>query len=240
MLTLLASTAGEPPASSAGREDDSQPYWSVEGGIVCVLSDDGRCVTDGPGDYMSSESCSVTAQQDFLLVSAYYDVENDYDWLAVNGVPYPRPRFWRGPDGIRLHSGDVLSWHSDYSDNRRGWKVCANRAEWTEVRSSYFGSFTFPWYAIPLPILIMAAFVINSTSRKRRRDAIEAQLRGPQGRGVALASFHQGARAQSMPAAVPQIATGVPTVAAVAAEITIADELQTLAQVREWTCHDLT
>jgi len=233
MLTLLASTTGEPPASSGGREGDGQPYWSVAGGVVCVLSDDGRCVTDGPGDYMNSESCSVIAQRDFLLVSASYDVENDYDWLAVNGVPYPRPRFWRGPDGITLHTGDVLSWHSDSTINRRGWKVCANHAEWTEVRTSYFGSFTFPWYAIPLPILIMAAFFINSTTRKRRRDAIEAELRGPQGRGVALASFpnHQCARAQSMPAAVPQIATGVPTVAAVAAEITIADELQKLAQM---------
>ena len=40
-----------------------QTYWTIaQTGTPCEISTDGRCVTDGAGNYESNEQCTMTAQ----------------------------------------------------------------------------------------------------------------------------------------------------------------------------------
>ena len=68
-----------PPVSLSS----SGQIWSVtHGGTYCQL-ESGWCVTDGPGDYGSSEFCVMKAEASLVATATYYDVETGYDYIKI-------------------------------------------------------------------------------------------------------------------------------------------------------------
>ena len=85
----------------------------------CFLVDGGRCVTDGLGNYLSNEQCTVRATAPLTLTTSEWDVENFYDKLIIHGHEYSS----NGPNGLQLSVGDTIEWRSDGSVEFGGFKV---------------------------------------------------------------------------------------------------------------------
>ena len=76
------------------------------------------------GNYGQSESCSVTVQSVLpgeALYSAAFNTESDYDKLVVKEVEYSGTS---GPSNITLSVNDNITWSSDSTRSRSGFKVC--------------------------------------------------------------------------------------------------------------------
>jgi len=92
--------------------------WTVTG-TGCTLIDNCIQSTNHPGNYGNNEECTITVQDVSLTVDAF-NTESRYDFLTMSdGAAYSGTS---GPsDGT--YSG-VISWASDYSVVRSGWKLC--------------------------------------------------------------------------------------------------------------------
>ena len=144
--------------------EDASSYWRVAGD--CELSDLGRCVTDGPGDYGNSERCTAFAVDDFYIFTALFDLEPTHDWVSIGGREYTSNVGGRGPNGVHMNPGDRLEWYSDSSIRDRGWKICAEYADWEGGSSftSFFRNFDFPFWIVPFPFLIFAVLIHMCTA----------------------------------------------------------------------------
>ena len=99
------------------------PFWQVvSGSEFCHITDNGRCVTDGQGQYGNQESCRVMALRPLSLTTTQYSVEGD-DYLTVGGVLFDSGY---GPQGMKLSAGSELVWTTDGSFVRDGFTVCAS------------------------------------------------------------------------------------------------------------------
>jgi len=113
----------QPPTSTPAPSPTppgSIATWAVESGSC---TQDGPCISSPsfPGDYSDDQSCviSVPAGMGPISVEAF-DTEAHYDTLTVNGEEY-HGHF--SPEGITPASD--ITWSSDYSKTRPGWKICA-------------------------------------------------------------------------------------------------------------------
>jgi len=91
--------------------------WELSGS-GCTM--DGDCISslNYPGNYGNNEACNVQLYDVSLRFDAF-NTESRYDYLRVGGTGYSGTS---GPaDGS--YSGS-MSWASDYSVTRSGWKVC--------------------------------------------------------------------------------------------------------------------
>ena len=101
-------------------------YWQVvSGSEFCHITDNGRCVTDGQGQYGNQESCRVMALRPLSLTTTQYSVEYNYDHLTVGGVRFDNGH---GPQGMKLPAGSDLVWKTDGSAVGAGFTVCASPA----------------------------------------------------------------------------------------------------------------
>ena len=101
-------------------------YWQVvSGSQFCHITFNGRCVTDGEGQYGNRENCRVKALRPLSLTTAQYSVESSYDYLTVGGVKF---NSGYGPEGMKLPAGSELVWRTDGSSVRAGFTVCASAA----------------------------------------------------------------------------------------------------------------
>ena len=117
----VATTA--PPNVTAPPSSNSSSYWRIVfGSNVCQLSDNGRCVTDGPGSYGNYERCEVQALRDLTVTAQQYDNEDFYDYVTVDGV---RHRYAFPAQGVSMNKGAALVWTSDGSVRRAGYTLCA-------------------------------------------------------------------------------------------------------------------
>merc|ERR1719245_3009531 len=91
--------------------------WTVSGSGCTVV---GNCIQskNHPGNYGNNEACTIKANNVAFTVEAF-DTESRYDFLTVGGVPYSGSS---GPTS-GSYPGDI-SWSSDYSVVRSGWKLC--------------------------------------------------------------------------------------------------------------------
>jgi len=91
--------------------------WSVTG-TGCRIS--GNCIESNnhPGNYGNDEECTITAQTVDVQVSAF-NTESRYDILTMGGTGYSGTS---GPPS-GPYSG-VISWASDYSVVKSGWRLC--------------------------------------------------------------------------------------------------------------------
>ena len=109
-----------PPAASE--------WWTITTGEnYCHLSNDGACVTDGPGDYEANEACSVRAEKPLMLYSTSFDIQSfgEDDQVTVGGVEY---RGLQGPNGVSMAAGDVMTWSTNAYSHAAGFEVCASPA----------------------------------------------------------------------------------------------------------------
>jgi hypothetical protein len=110
-LKYVCQTACPPPVASTGP-------CKASGNCACSSNYDASC-TSPSGTYNNYEECTVTFPPSSLLTSSAFSTESRYDKVTVNGVPYSGST---GPYGVVASS---MTWSSDHSVVRPGWKICA-------------------------------------------------------------------------------------------------------------------
>merc|ERR1719323_1530483 len=92
--------------------------FEVTAGTGCTKV--GNCIqsSNHPSNYGNNEACTINANNVAFTVDAF-DTESRYDFLTVGGVPYSGSS---GP-ASGSYPGDI-TWSSDYSVTRSGWKLC--------------------------------------------------------------------------------------------------------------------
>merc|ERR1712157_226650 len=91
--------------------------WTVTGtGCTKV----GNCIQSNnhPSEYGNNEACTISANNVAFTVDAF-NTESGYDFLIVGGASYSGTS---GPAN-GSYNGDI-TWSSDYSVTRSGWKLC--------------------------------------------------------------------------------------------------------------------
>merc|ERR1719331_1592540 len=100
------------------------PFWEVvSGDSFCHIVNSGRCVSDGEGNYVHSETCVFKALRRFRLSTLLYQVERGHDFLTVGGVSYSSGK--APPQDLQIEQGTQLVWKTDCSVQYSGFKVCA-------------------------------------------------------------------------------------------------------------------
>jgi len=90
-------------------------------GSGCTVS--GSCVSSQnyPSHYGNQQSCTVTMTQNVrLAVQSPFEIERSYDWLRINNAA----KWTAGEIPSTLTSGSTISWSTDYSVTKDGWKIC--------------------------------------------------------------------------------------------------------------------
>jgi len=116
---LCVAEGGAPPTPTPVPTPAPAPGSWVVTGSGCAI--DGDCIQSNnhPSDYGNNEKCSIELFGDIALTTAFFDTENSYDRLTVGSNRYSGKN---GPaDGS--YSG-TISWASDGSVTKAGWKLC--------------------------------------------------------------------------------------------------------------------
>lgn len=109
------------PTTTTTNNQFGRHAWFVSQGSCSI--DAGGCALSPnyPSSYNPEESCSIVVKEMTpgpIKVDAF-STEAEYDVVVVNGIRYSGNQ---GPDGV-VATG-VISWSSDYSVERSGWKMC--------------------------------------------------------------------------------------------------------------------
>jgi len=111
-------TGGGAPTPPSPSPSPSPGSWQLSG-TGCTMN--GQCIQSNnyPGSYGNSEQCSIALSGDVSITVQAFNTESSYDILTVQGVRYS------GTSGPRSGSyTGSISWSSDYSVTRSGWKLC--------------------------------------------------------------------------------------------------------------------
>jgi len=118
---LSVAFSDSPPAPTPAPPTTPAPApgsWVVTGSGCGVTGD---CVSSNnhPANYGNREECSIQLNGDVAISVQAFDTESGYDMLTVGGVRYS------GTDGPQSGSySGVISWSSDVSVTKSGWKLC--------------------------------------------------------------------------------------------------------------------
>jgi hypothetical protein len=81
------------------------------------------CITDGTDSYRHQERCTVRATQALSVsASGSSHTESYHDWITIGGTRYSGTS---GPSNVIMAAGQTLHWHTDGSQTRSGWTICA-------------------------------------------------------------------------------------------------------------------
>ena len=117
------SPVAQTPKPTATITTHTVSFWQiVSGAVYCHISDGGRCVSDGYGNYGNNEHCTIMALRSLVATATEFDTESCCDFLTIGGTQYSG---FQGPRGLPLAQGTVLVWTSDASDTKAGFKLCA-------------------------------------------------------------------------------------------------------------------
>jgi len=91
----------------------------------------GSCTTSGncfmspnyPSNYGNRQSCTIVMNSDAVLTVVAFNTESGYDKLMISGSVYQGTS---GPSGETVSNGDRISWSTDSSSTRSGWKICVS------------------------------------------------------------------------------------------------------------------
>jgi len=108
---------GEPTTTPIPTPAPPTGDWTVSGSGCTVV---GNCIQSNnhPGNYGNNQACTIDANLVPFTVEAF-DTESRYDFLVVEGVQYSGT----GGPSNGAYNG-VISWSSDYSVVKSGWKLC--------------------------------------------------------------------------------------------------------------------
>lgn len=98
--------------------------WVITGDGCQVES---NCITSNnyPSDYGNGEECSIGLYGDIPIRVDAFETESRYDLLTVGANRYSGTS---GPSSGTYAAGTTISWESDYSVTRSGWKLCRTDA----------------------------------------------------------------------------------------------------------------
>lgn len=98
--------------------------WTLVSG---PCAQEGPCISSPnfPGRYSNDHTCQISVPDGMGPISVdAFSTEANYDKLTVNGEEYHGQR---SPEGVTPTSD--ITWVSDYSVTKSGWKICAEPAE---------------------------------------------------------------------------------------------------------------
>jgi hypothetical protein len=97
--------------------------FSVDSG-PCSVDEDGCARSPGwpEAKYQSKQSCKIDITKTVKLEVADFNTEHGYDKLTIKGISYSGGT---GPHLQSFDAGSTMTWTSDYSEERGGWKICA-------------------------------------------------------------------------------------------------------------------
>ena len=94
------------------------------GAQYCQATQDGRCVTTGPGNYGNYEACTVEVGRTGMLSATAFNTQSIYDYVAVGNARYSGAGVGNGPARAPVAAGDTFSWISDRANTGGGWTLC--------------------------------------------------------------------------------------------------------------------
>eukprot|EP00928_Gymnodinium_smaydae_P046557 TRINITY_DN31018_c0_g1_i1.p1 TRINITY_DN31018_c0_g1~~TRINITY_DN31018_c0_g1_i1.p1 ORF type:complete len:398 (+),score=14.83 TRINITY_DN31018_c0_g1_i1:104-1297(+) len=124
-LTLFLATYASLSIIAVRKESENEndpSQWVIQKGD-CSIVYAGRCVASPnfPDNYDSNEHCIITPPADQKIDVVFFDTEDRFDWLKVNGIEYSGKFMYRPRDD--RFRGDI-EWSSDGAGNSRGWQLC--------------------------------------------------------------------------------------------------------------------
>merc|ERR1712216_695714 len=101
----------------------------------------GRCVTSRnyPSNYGNRDSCTITVggvgtvSTEGTFSTYYSDYHSSYDYLTIGSTRYHGSS---GPSGVSVTDGASITWRTDYSSTRAGFKLCIDGADWKRCAPS--------------------------------------------------------------------------------------------------------
>jgi len=104
--------------------------WTITGD--CLVNDGCATSSNFPENYYRNEACTI-AVNDLWVHVEEFDTETYFDFLTIGGTSYHGEQF-SGPDAI--HVDGNITWSSDESVVRKGWKLCPTTAPTTNSNTS--------------------------------------------------------------------------------------------------------
>jgi len=111
-------TGGQTPTTVVPTPAPPPGSWVLTGS-GCTMN--GQCIQSNnyPQNYGNDEECSIQLSGNVPITVEAFNTESRYDILTVEGVRHS------GTSGPRSGSyAGVISWSSDYSVTKSGWKLC--------------------------------------------------------------------------------------------------------------------
>jgi len=91
---------------------------------TCYTTENGACITDGPGDYGNGERCTITVLRSTRLVVQSLSVQAGNDYFRVNNTGTRRDTA-NELTGLFLRAGSTLDWRTNGGNRQAGWVICA-------------------------------------------------------------------------------------------------------------------
>jgi len=116
---LCVAEGGAPPTPTPAPTPAPAPGSWVIDGSGCEMS--GNCIQSNnhPGNYGNGEQCSIQLYGSIAITVEAFNTESGYDMLTMGGTRYSGTS---GPSS-GSYTG-AISWSSDYSVTKSGWKLC--------------------------------------------------------------------------------------------------------------------
>lgn len=118
-----------PPPPSPPLNDGKAPAFRIKWGQrKCQLTNNGQCITDGPGNYGNGDSCLVLALRPMTLIVSQFDLESKIGGACVDFVKAGNRRYCgtNGPSGLSLQLDDAIRFRADTTVTRPGFTICAS------------------------------------------------------------------------------------------------------------------
>jgi hypothetical protein len=112
------------PPPSPSTQTSSLKRWTVlSGGSHCEVTSDGRCITDGIGNYGNYEYCTFRAEVSMTVTTTVFGTESGYDFITIGGTRYSGST---GPMNVQVAAGSTVTWNSDGSVTGTGFQICTD------------------------------------------------------------------------------------------------------------------
>lgn len=112
-----------------------QPADATQKG-PCYITDD-KCWASPnfPHNYANNQYCQVTiSAATSISAPAGFLTEFHHDWLTIlGGGPCHEYSGTTGPNNFHVDAGEEVHWHSDYSIQKTGWKLCVTPTALTSL-----------------------------------------------------------------------------------------------------------
>ena len=101
----------------------SESIWQIVfGSDACMITADGRCITDVRASSFVDELCTVRAMVSLRVTTTFYLNKYPSDYLTIGGIQYRAPGL--GPRDVHVPEGDVVRWRQGSGLLEYGFVLC--------------------------------------------------------------------------------------------------------------------